>query len=205
MANEKEHVEYSQPAPDRLFEHTYDGIQEYDNPLPGWWKWIFVGSIVFSAVYFFYYHMGGLGATDHDNYRQEMTLYQTMLIQQEKELSKVPLDQLLSQIREDDAAVKVGQKIFTGEGTCFTCHKKDGSGDIGSNLTDDYWIYGHKLVDIYDVVYNGRPEKGMPPFGASLGPDKVMRIVAYVDSLRGTKPPIAKSPEENAKKYPPTK
>lgn len=200
--SQQEHVEYSQPSEDRLFEHTYDGIQEYDNPLPGWWKFLFYVTIVFSAFYFFHYHMGGLGKTIHDDYDQELSAYAALKAKLEHGKAKVPIGSQLAELRKDQKALAEGKGIYMGKGTCFTCHGAHGEGGIGPNLTDAYWIHGGSDRDIFRVVREGgRPGKGMLAWGNILKPQELLLVTAYITTLQGTKPANAKAPEQEAKLY----
>ncbi len=207
--SEEHGVEFSQPAPDRLFVHDFDGIQEYDNPLPGWWKMIFYGTIVFSFLYYFYYHVTGLGASIYDNYKEEMAQLERLKKLRKLKESKQDLDALLAKAVKDPKIIEKGKALFKNpaKGNCAGCHRDDAGGLVGPNLTDEYWINGEPtLKNIYNVIYNGgRPGKGMTGWGKTgiLKRDEIISLVAYIYSIRGAKlkkPP--KPPLPEAKKYP---
>lgn len=175
---------------DRLLDHNYDGIQEYDNPLPGWWSAIFGLCILFSVGYWAYYHGMGTGHMSLDEYTLEMA-------QAEAKWPKFVLppktESELSIIVADPARVTRGASQF--QTLCFACHGAKGEGKIGPNLTDSAWLHGGNLGDLYISVGTGWPAKGMPGWGKQLSPDDLLGVVAFVASLRNTnvpgKPPQA--------------
>ncbi len=202
MSQQDEILEYSSPAENKLLGHSYDGIQEYDNPLPGWWKAIFWVTIIFAPFYFFHYHMGGMGTTIHENYRQEVASYNKLRAKLEAKRAKLPVAQQIAAIIQDKKALAEGKKIFTGKGTCFTCHGVHGEGKIGPNLTDNYAIHGPSSKQIFRVIREGgRPGKGMIPWGKVLKYKQILLVAAYVKSLQGTKPSNPKPPEKDAKPF----
>ncbi|TNE46739.1 MAG: c-type cytochrome [Deltaproteobacteria bacterium] len=202
MSQHEEHFEYSQPGEDRLFEHTYDGIQEYDNPLPGWWKNIFWASIVFAFFYVFHYHMGGLGQSIHADYNQEVAAYNVKLAKLEAERAKLSIDKQITAVLKDKKALADGRTLFVENNRCSQCHGTAGEGGIGPNLTDNYWIHGPKAKNMFRVIrYGGREGKGMIAWGKKLKYQDMIKLVAYVTTLRGTKPANPKPPEKDAKLY----
>ena len=204
----KHEVEYSQPAHDRLFTHNFDGIQEYDNPLPGWWKMIFYGTIIFSLGYYLYYHVTGLGASIYDEYKAEMAQLERLKKLRELKEKKVNLADLLKKAVKDPKQIEKGKKLFhnPAKGNCAGCHRADAGGLVGPNLTDEYWINGKPtLKRIYEIIYNGgRPGKGMTGWGKMgvLKRDEIVALVAYIYSLRGSKPKNPKPHLPEAKAYP---
>jgi cytochrome c oxidase cbb3-type subunit 3 len=89
--------------------------------------------------------------------------------------------------------VEDGKQVFVS--TCAACHRADGGGNIGPNLTDEFWIHGDKPQDIWSTVHNGIPAKGMPTWGPQIGEAKVASVVAYVLSIRNTNVPNGKAPQ----------
>lgn len=179
-------TEYSRPSKDRLFEHEFDGIQEYDNPMPGWWKLIFVFCVIFSVGYWVWYHMGGTGESEITSYKKEMKAFDEWKGEQElKALAKLS-DAALWKLRSNVAIVELGRQVFNRPGLCVTCHKADGSGLIGPNLTDSYWIFGNKMMDLYKTVANGgRPGKGMVAWKKTLKNRELIAVVVYTSTLSG--------------------
>ena len=174
---------------DRLLNHNYDGIQEYDNPMPRWWVWIFWACIIFSEVYFIYYHLGP-GKGIHDSYQAEMAHWDAQLA----DIAPVTFteDELMA-IAQDPARQAKGGELFQKH--CMACHTADGGGEIGPNMCDDYFIHGPKLTDMRRVVIEGVLAKGMPAWDAHLAPDDLNSVVTYVYNLRGTTPANPKAPE----------
>jgi cytochrome c oxidase cbb3-type subunit 3 len=172
---------------DRRLDHAVDGIEEFDNPLPGWWTWIFVLTIVFSVGYWIYYEIGP-GPTVIAQYEAEMR-------GAERQAAATPAaagvsEQMLRGLVADARATAAGKEIFATR--CTPCHGPQGQGVIGPNLTDEYWMHGGTLLDIRRSVSDGIPEKGMIPWKDQLKPDELNAVVAYVATLRGTNPPNPK-------------
>jgi cytochrome c oxidase cbb3-type subunit 3 len=178
---------------DEVLDHDYDGIQEFNNPLPRWWLATFYGAILFAPLYFGYYHLGGPGIDPHyavDQEVGEIKARQTALLKK----SGGPNEQTLQAIFLDSKRRSAGNGIFTEK--CAVCHGADGGGIIGPNLTDKYWIHGDgSLTAILKVVSEGVADKGMPPWGLMLKPDEILSVVAFVKSMQGTKPANPKAPQ----------
>ena len=175
--------------------HAYDGIEEFDNRLPNWWLWTFYLACIFSVFYWLHYHTVGTGDLPFEEYVREQRAAAARL---EAEMAKNPLsDEMLLKLAKEPAFVAEGEKIFKDPAKCALCHKPDGSGLIGPNLTDDVWIYGGKPMDIYTTILKGRP-RGMLAH-ESFGTGFVQRATAYVLSIKNTNLP-GKPPEPDAKK-----
>jgi len=176
-----------------LFEHSYDGIQEYDNPMPRWWVLLFWATIVFSAIYALnVVPIVGFGKGWHGNYVDEMAAadakYGPM-----RGARPAPADDELHALAADPAALATGKDVWMKN--CMPCHRADAGGLIGPNLTDDFWIHGGRPGDIHRVVSAGVLDKGMPAWGVVLEPEAVDRVSAYVLSVHGTHPPDPKAPQ----------
>jgi cytochrome c oxidase cbb3-type subunit 3 len=174
---------------DRLLDHNYDGIQEYDNPMPFWWKALFWVTVVFSVVYIAFYH-GGPGLSVEEEYGQAMIAHLDLQAAQMGEVT----EEALAELAADSAKMTGAAQVFVSK--CSQCHGQLGEGNIGPNLTDEYWLHGQgALVDIYDVVYNGVPAKGMLAWKNQLRAAELLVVSAYVGTLQGTDPPNAKAPQ----------
>jgi cytochrome c oxidase cbb3-type subunit 3 len=171
--------------------HDYDGIVELDNSLPRWWLNSFYLTIVFAAGYFTYYTTGD-GPTLVTEYEHVKNDYEIVQISKKKNRVLASEEELRAFLKEP-LRVKAGQTIFQDK--CMTCHGAQGQGGIGPNLTDDYWIHGGKMTDILNTVLNGVLDKGMPPWEPILKQDEIYSVVAYVKSMRGSKPAGAKAPQ----------
>lgn len=174
---------------DRLIEHEYDGIQEFDNPMPRWWVTTFWGTIIFSAVYLLNVGPVGSGEGRIAQYEADMAAWRTA---HPTDQGTVDREALLA-MAGDPEVLEEGQELFTRN--CAACHGPDGGGVIGPNLTDDAWIHGGTIAEIHAVVVEGVLAKGMPAWGRQLTPDQVNAAVAYVWSLQGTTPANPKAAE----------
>lgn len=172
-----------------LLEHEYDGIREYDNPLPRWWVMVFWGSFWFALAYILTFHVFDRAPSVHQSYEAEMR-------EVAAERAKAALNEKVS---EESLAKLTGPALDTGKGIfqmrCTQCHAAEGQGLIGPNLTDNAWIHGNgSLMDVYKTVSEGVAAKGMPAWGLQLRPDELRQVVAFVGSLRGKNVP-GKAPE----------
>jgi cytochrome c oxidase cbb3-type subunit 3 len=176
---------------DHLLDHSYDGIQEYDNPLPRWWLSLFWLTILFTPLYILYFHFGsGMLATER--YDEEMVAYYDKQAEQLLALGDIN-EGMLADLTSDASMMNSGKKIFQTK--CATCHGMFGEGGIGPNLTDDYWLHGGQLMDIYKTVRDGVPSKGMLSWERQLRPAELMAVSSYVGTLLGTDPPNPKPPQ----------
>lgn len=175
-----------------LLTHDYDGIKELDNSLPPWWVYLFYGTIVFAAIYLIRFEvLGG------DN--QEMEL--------KKEIAQAKIDvanylKTAPDLMDEEkvtrltspADLALGKGIFTNN--CIPCHRADGGGQIGPNLTDEYWILGGGIKNIFHTLeHGGRDGKGMVSWKGTLKPKEMQLVASYVLSLRGSNPKDPKAPD----------
>jgi cytochrome c oxidase cbb3-type subunit 3 len=166
---------------DRVREHEFDGIREYDNRLPNWWLFTLYGSIVFSILYWLSLHTWRWSPLSHEQYAHEMAAAAELQLaaMADRELS----DEALLLMSQVPATVERGHAVF--EQFCVTCHRSDGSGQVGPNLTDAYWLHGGSPLQIHETVLHGVPDKGMAAWGNQLGPARVQDVVAFVLTLKG--------------------
>jgi len=174
--------------------HELDGIKEYDNPMPGWLMAIWWGSLIFAAAYLIFYALSFGEGTMEAEYRGET---QRALTASQAYFDANPLvpptpAELLAGVR-NQAVLDAGGGRFTR--SCAPCHGPNAQGLIGPNLTDDRWIHGGSVEQIFQSVAKGWPAKGMPPWGRALKPEELSAVVSYVRSLQGSNPPNAKPPE----------
>jgi cytochrome c oxidase cbb3-type subunit 3 len=182
---------------DQLLDHNYDGIQEYDNPLPTWWVTMFWISIVFAVFYTVYYHYGH-GKLAVEAYNEDMVAFYELQAEQLLAMGEIKESTLLD-LMEDDSMMATGASLFASK--CAQCHGNKGEGNIGPNLTDEYWLHGGKLTDIYYTVTEGVPSKGMLAWKNQLGPAEILSVSAFVGSLRGSDPSPAKEPQGEVFEY----
>ena len=176
---------------DILTDHAYDGIQEYDNPLPGWWTWLFILTIAFSVVYFMVSWMSGWQLSA--NFFYEKDVQEHMKVQY-GELGKAQPDaQTILKLAGDERWNKAGAAIFAAQ--CALCHGSRGEGILAPNLTDDHYVNVTKIEDIVDVISRGRKDGAMPAFANRLQPAEILIVSGYVASLRGKNLPSARGVE----------
>lgn len=173
-----------------LLDHEYDGIQEYDNPMPGWWVAIFWASCVFAAAYVFHYHVSGRGTSAAAEYEEDMAVARQA--EAKRALGEKVSEEGLGKLMLDTALMTDAKLLFAQR--CAPCHGDSGQGVIGPNLTDGSWIHGGTLMEIHHTVAEGVPAKGMPPWKMQLNPMQVRELAAFVGSLRGKNLP-GKPPE----------
>ncbi|WP_339743620.1 cbb3-type cytochrome c oxidase N-terminal domain-containing protein [uncultured Rubinisphaera sp.] len=186
-------------ADNELTGHNYDGIQEYDNPLPGWWKMLFIGSIVYGVLYMVYYHNGQVDRSMLVEYQQAVAANLRLQFSEIGELN--PDRETLLTYMDDVKWSAVGESVFKTH--CVSCHGSNGEGKIGPNLTDDKWKNVKTIEDIAKVVSEGAGNNAMPAWKTRLHPNELVLVSAYVASLRGTNPGAAKSPIAGEKSIPP--
>jgi cytochrome c oxidase cbb3-type subunit 3 len=178
---------------DVRFEHSYDGIEEYDNPMPRWWVTIFWVTIVYSAIYLLNV-VPGIGEG-----KGRIARYEADVAKAEKTYARLrtpagpPDAAALAAIARDPARMADARKAF--ETNCAACHKPDGGGLIGPNLTDEFWLHGGRPEQIWTTIHDGVLDKGMPAWGKVLAPETVALLAAHVVSLEGTHPKDAKAPQ----------
>jgi cytochrome c oxidase cbb3-type subunit 3 len=189
MSSERNGHPPAVPEEDHLLDHAYDGIQEYDNPLPRWWLAIFWITIVFSPLYILYFHFGG-GMLSIERYDQEMMAFYDRQAEQLLALGEVS-EATLAGLMDDQSMMSGGKKIFQGK--CATCHGMFGEGGIGPNLTDQHWLHGPQLMDVYRIVREGVTDKGMLAWERQLRPAELMAVSSYVGTLLGSEPPNSKA------------
>ncbi|HEY8510615.1 MAG TPA: cbb3-type cytochrome c oxidase N-terminal domain-containing protein [Cyclobacteriaceae bacterium] len=172
-----------------LLDHSYDGIRELDNHLPPWWKWLFYGTIVWGVIYLIVYHVMGLLPLSEAEYLAEVERVQAMRATREV----VEIDEASLVYTPDAEIISRGQSIFTSN--CASCHRNDGGGGIGPNLTDDYWLHGGSLQNIFATIKNGVPDKGMISWAPILKPEEIRDASFYIMSIRGTNVAGGKEPQ----------
>lgn len=175
-----------------ILDHSYDGIKELDNNLPPWWVWGFYASIVFAAVYLLRYHAFN-GATQIDELETELADARTAL-EEYKKTAKDLVDFNTVEVLTDASDISAGKATF--EANCVACHMADGGGGIGPNLTDNHWILGGGIKNVFHTVSEGgRSGKGMIAWKQQLKPAQIAQVASYVLSLQGSTPANPKDAE----------
>src|SRR5690606_16291267 len=175
-----------------LEHHSYDGITELDNFMPPWLQYVFVLSIGFGIVYFINYSVLGWGKTQVEEYQEEMYIAQIQA--EERQLTAAAaIDETTVVYDRTRESLEEGKSIF--DNNCMACHASDGGGGVGPNLTDEYWIHGGSINDVFRVVKYGVPEKGMIPWQDQLSPEQMQYVSSYILTLQGTTPLNPKEPQ----------
>jgi cytochrome c oxidase cbb3-type subunit 3 len=188
---------------DRLMDHDYDGIQEYDNPIPLWLNLILFGTVVFSVFYYLYFQIGPLlgtsGWTVVEAYESAKAENLRLRFAEIGELKgdEATLIQYLQP--ENQEWLAIGQTVYRTN--CQSCHAANGSGLVGPNLTDEYYKSVEKLDDLVTVIADGAGNGAMPAWRNRLHPNELLLVSAYVASLRGQNLPSSRSVE--GKEIPP--
>lgn len=174
-------------------DHNYDGIKELDNHLPPWWTGLFLGTIAFAIVYLLFYHVFNTLPSQQAEYDTEVAIAQEQLKKLQAANPVAAIDETNVETTTDALALAEGKQIFLN--TCASCHRKDGGGDIGPNLTDDYWKHGGTIKDIFKTVRHGVQGTNMIAWEGVISPEKMKNVSSYVLTLRGTNPANPKKPE----------
>lgn len=177
--------------------HELDGIKEYDNPMPGWLMAIWWGSLIFAAGYLMFYALAfGEGSMDAEYQQQTTQAVTTVQAYFDANPIVPPSPVALLAGTKNAAVVDLGASRFAR--TCAACHGDRAQGLIGPNLTDDRWIHGGSVEQVFQSVAKGWPAKGMPPWGRAIRPDELAALVSYIRSLQGSNPPNPRAPEGDA-------
>jgi cytochrome c oxidase cbb3-type subunit 3 len=169
--------------------HEYDGIRELNNRLPPWWIYGFYLTIVFAAVYLWRYHVSHSSPLSKEEYE--------IAVQKADERVKDYLKQKGEAVDENtvtmlgEAGITEGKRIF--QISCISCHNEGGAGNVGPNLTDDYWLHGGDVKSVFKTIKYGI--NAMPTWQNSYSNIQIAQLTSYVKSLHGTNPPNAKAPQ----------
>lgn len=177
---------------DVLLDHDYDGIKELDNVLPPWWVGLFYACIIFAIIYLIRFHVIG-DYTQDEEFIAEMEQSDKQV---QEYLKNAPdlMNAEKATLLTEAADLAEGKAIFIAN--CVACHKADGGGAIGPNLTDKFWILGGGIKNVFTTISEGgRSGKGMVPWKESLKPTEIQKVASYVLSLQGTNPADGKPAE----------
>lgn len=172
--------------------HDYDGISELDNKMPPWWIMAFVATILFGVVYLYRYHV---------SHSAPLQIEELEMAMKKGEADKAAfLAKTGGNVDEntvtmlDDAGIASGKTLFAAN--CIACHGNAGEGNaVGPNLTDDYWLHGGKINDVYKTIKYGVTEKGMRSWKDDMSPIQIAQLASYIKSIKGSNPPNAKAPQ----------
>lgn len=177
---------------DLLLHHDYDGIKELDNVLPPWWVYLFYGCIAFALIYMVRFHV--LGHDDQTAEFNKAMAEAKIAVEEYKKTAPDVMDKEKVTLLTEKADLDAGKAIY--ETNCVACHRADAGGAIGPNLTDNQWILGGGIKNVFNTVMEGgRDGKGMVAWKASIKPSDIQKVASYVLSLQGTNPKDAKAAE----------
>ena len=175
-----------------ILDHEYDGIRELDNSLPPWWKYLFYATIIFSVIYLIRFHITGSGQLSLEEYNAEIQAASEAKAEFIASSGEIVSEENVTFLA-DETSISLGQSIYAGN--CATCHGQLGEGGAGPNLTDDYWINGGGIKNIFKTIKYGVPSKGMIPWQSQFNPEQMQKVSSYILTLIGTNPPNAKPPQ----------
>lgn len=176
---------------DLLLDHDYDGIRELDSQIPPWFLWLFYLTITFAVIYMLDYHVFNSSPLQDAEY--QLQVKQAEVERAALMNSGAFLNEESVTLLSDAAALDAGKQIFTAN--CVACHAADGGGLVGPNLTDDYWIHGGGIKNVFKVIKYGVVAKGMISWQSQLNPKQMQDVSSYIISLHGTTPANPKAPE----------
>lgn len=170
---------------DIMFDHDYDGIRELDNNLPPWWKYGFYATILFAVVYLFHFHILNTGKLQMAEYSDQLATAKAEIEAYKKKAANL-VDETNVTLLTDASAIAAGKATYVKY--CVACHGAEGQGDVGPNLTDNYWIHGGSIKDVFKSIKFGWPEKGMKSWQQDLGARQIQEVSSYLRTLVGTTP-----------------
>jgi cytochrome c oxidase cbb3-type subunit III len=172
--------------------HDYDGIRELDNRLPPWWLYGFYVSIVFAGIYLYRYHIKESAPLSGEEFSIAMKQAEE---QKEAYLKKAAnkVDETTVKLLTGESELAAGKNVYTIN--CVACHGQKGEGGVGPNLTDDYWLAGGSVQDVFKTIKYGRQEKGMRSWKDDLSPMQIAQVTSYIKSFQGTTPANSKEPQ----------
>jgi len=171
-----------------IADHEYDGIRELNNSMPKWWLWLFYISIVFSVIYLVRLFVIHTADSQVEEYNKEMTIESKL-----NDSKTSDLDETNVTLLTDEKSLTIGKAIY--DKSCLVCHLAKGEGLVGPNLTDQYWIHGGSIGDLFKIIRVGNPSKGMISWKDQLTPVQMQQVASFILSLQGTNPPNPKAPE----------
>ncbi len=174
---------------DIMLEHDYDGIRELDNNLPPWWKYGFYLTILVAVIYMINYHITKSSPLQAEEYTLSVKKAEAEIAEYMK-TSANNVDENTVKMLSDKSDISAGTDLFVAN--CAACHGKLGEGTVGPNLTDDYWLHGGSVKDIFKTIKYGWPDKGMKSWKDDFSPIQIAQITSFIRTLKGTNPPKPK-------------
>jgi len=176
---------------DLLMSDNYDGIRELDNNIPPWFNILFYGSMIFAVIYMLNFHVLKTGKLPLEEYSDEV--YAAELKRNELIRTGAFINEESVELDNDPESILMGKQIFVAN--CVPCHGNNAEGTVGPNLTDEFWIHGGGIKNVFKTVKYGVPVKGMIAWQNILNPKSIQQVSSYLISLKGTAPAFGKAPE----------
>lgn len=178
---------------DKVLDHNYDDIHELDNPIPSWFMWLFYITAIFAVVYLLNYHVFNTGKLQEAEYTAQVEQaekdYQVYL---KTAGDKINAETVTLLSAKDE--IGKGEELFAKN--CVACHGKLAEGtQIAPNLTDEFWIHGGGVKNVFKTITEGVELKGMKSWKKDFSPVQIQQISSYIISLQGSKPANAKEPQ----------
>jgi len=179
-----------------LLDHNYDGIMELDNDLPPWWLYMFYGTIIAAVIYVVaFFGMGKFNQIDELNAEYAIAEEQ---IAKFKEANGPGIDETSVVLAVDAAQIADGKATYTKN--CVACHNANGGGGVGPNFTDDVWIHGSSINEVFKIIKYGVPEKGMIPWESQLNPEQMQNVASFIlTEFKGKNVAGGKAPQGDKK------
>ncbi len=175
-----------------MFEHSFDGIRELDNNLPPWWVALFYVTIFWAAAYMTYYHFTDMGPSSKEQYESEVAAAEEAIAAFRATQADLVTETSVVALT-DETSLAAGKNTFTSY--CAACHGQNGEGGVGPNFTDDFWLHGCDVKDLFKTIKYGVPEKGMISWQSQLRPAEMQKVASYILTMRGTNPANPKEPQ----------
>ena len=186
-------VAATEPSEDEvLLDHNYDGITELDNSMPPWWVKLFYLTIITAIIYMLNYHVFNTGKLQGAEYETEMADAEKQRAEFRK-LAANNIDEISVTQLTLDVDLSEGKTLFVSK--CSPCHGKGGEGIVGPNLTDDYWLHGGGIKNVFKTIKYGIPQKGMIAWETQITPKDMQKIASYILSIKGSLPANPKAPQ----------
>jgi len=191
--DEQQNIILNETEEKLLMDHNYDGIEEFDYPLPSWWLWTFIGGGFFAVFYIYYYNFAGAPSI-REEYNKELARVELVREEQRKLTGYFDTEAFNTWSEKPES---LQQAALVYEENCLSCHEEKGMGDIGPNLTDEYWLNLKSLSagSIYGFILVGNEDNGMPAWADTLSKEELFAAVKYVLSVQSTNAPGGKEPQ----------
>jgi len=170
----------------------FDGISELDNPPPPWFMLMFYSCVIFAGVYLVRYSWLHYSPNQQEEYAQNM---QKLNTEKAAYMAKTADNVDENTVTIEKSTEKLAEAKVLFQDKCAACHGQNGEGKNGPNLTDDYWLHGNSVKDVFKTIKYGVLEKGMVAWKEQISPPKMRAVATYVLSLRGSNPAGATAPQ----------